>query len=94
MMVLGKGWYYRYPAQAAALIASILALEQLLRQGSGSAVYRIGCVVLALVAFARPLYDWSTRESKADAALVADIRGQTNKPSVVIVGMALVPISD
>lgn len=87
MVVLGKGWYYhRYPAQATALIASILALEQLIRQGGGSAVYRIGCVVLALVAFARPLYDWSTREGKADAALVADIRGQTNNPSVVIVG--------
>ena len=71
IVVLGKGWYYhRYPAQATALVASILALEQLMRGGGVSALYRVGCIVLVLTGLARPLYDWSTREAKADAALV------------------------
>ncbi len=87
MIVLGKGWYYhRYPAQAMALIASLLALEQLLRQGGGGMIYWLGCIVLVLAAIARPLYDWSTREGKADAELIAAIRDRTDNPSVAIVG--------
>jgi hypothetical protein len=87
MFILGKGWYYhRYPSLAVALIASIITLDQITRHPVGSKVYRLGCVALVIVAFVRPVYNWSNPANKLDAELVAVIQSQGANPNIATIG--------
>ncbi|MCR9136956.1 MAG: hypothetical protein NXI27_13225 [Alphaproteobacteria bacterium] len=87
LMILGKGWsYHRYPSTAAALIASIIALDEIFRIQAGKGLYRFGCVVLAGLAFARPIYQGVAQGNKVDSPLLHAVRSQHPAPLIGTVG--------
>lgn len=86
MWSMGKGWdYHLYPAFGAALLASVIALEKSVRDGSLSATARTirGAFLLGAFALvANSNHDTNTLTDR----LIQEVRAHSKEPLVAIVG--------
>ncbi len=88
MFFLGKGWnYHLYPSAAAALFASVIALEHMVRLGVADRIVRTGCAGLLLVSFTKTTITYhSTIRPSSEMELVAAVRADVTKPKVASIG--------
>lgn len=86
MFSLGKGWnYHLYPSAAAALLASVIALEHMVRLGIADRIVRIGCASLLIVSFTKTTITYHST-IRPSTELVAVVRAETVKPRVASIG--------
>lgn len=88
MFVLGKGWnYHLYPSAAAALFASVIALEHMVRRGIADRIVRIGCAGLLIVSFTKTTITYhSTIRPSAEMELIAVVKAEMTNPKVASIG--------
>lgn len=86
MFFLGKGWnYHLYPSAAAALFASVIALEHMIRRGVADRIVRIGCASLLIVSFTKTTITYHST-IRPSTELVAVVRAGMVKPRVASIG--------